>query len=57
MSHLKWSIFRDGYISRILEILVFSEIYNRPKYQKNPIQEIESARNAYNIVIREIYSA
>ena len=40
MSHLKWSIFRDGYISRILEILVFSEIYNRPKYQKNPIQEI-----------------
>ena len=40
MSHLKWSIFRDGYISRISEILVLSEIYNRPKYQKISIRDI-----------------
>ena len=40
MSHLKCSIFRDGYISRFLEILIFSEAYNRPKYQKIPIREI-----------------
>ena len=38
--HLQWSIFRDGYISRNLEILVFSEMYNWPKNEKIPIREI-----------------